>query len=151
LRRGSIEAEVRVVGSANLLDYDRAFESGVADDLAHRLFRRAPHDVHADLLVARHLQVVQSLHSAQQRYAAARNNAFFYRRTRSMQRILDASLLLLHLGLSSRADLDHRHAAGQLRQPLLQFLAIVVAGGLIDLGAQLLNAALDVLLRTGAI
>ena len=29
-------------------------------------------------------------------------------------------LLLLHLGLSRRADLDDRHAAGELRQALLE-------------------------------
>jgi hypothetical protein len=35
-------------------------------------------------------------------------------------------LLLLELGLGRRADLDHRHAAGQLGQPLLQLLAVEV-------------------------
>ena len=101
----------------------------------------------ADLLVAFELQAFQSRGRAQQRHAAARNDAFFDRRASGMQRILDASLLLLHFGLGGRADLDHRDAAGQLRQPLLQLLAIVIGGGLVDLGAQLLDAAFDRLLR----
>jgi ABC-2 type transport system permease protein len=47
----------------------------------------------------------------------------------TVQRVLDAVLLLLELDLGGRADLDHRHAAGQLGQPLLQLLAVVVGVG----------------------
>ena len=97
------------------------------------------------------LQVVQSLGRAQQRHAAARNDAFLDGRAGGMQRILDAGLLFLHLGLGGRADLDHRNAAGQLRQPLLQLLAIVVRSGLVDLRAELLDAAFDGLLAAGAV
>ena len=109
------------------------------------------HDVDADLLVALHLQVLQSLGSAQQSHAAAGNDAFFDRRASGMQSVFHASLLFLHFGLGGRADLDHRHAAGQLRQPLLQLLAVVIGGGLFDLRAELLDAAFDGLLRAGAV
>jgi len=37
-----------------------------------------------------------------------------------------------HLRLGGRAHLHHGHAAGQLRGPLLQLLAVVVAGGILD-------------------
>jgi hypothetical protein len=47
--------------------------------------------------------------------------------------VLDAGLLLLHLGLGGRADLDRRDAAGELRQPLLELLAVVVDVGVLDL------------------
>ena len=63
------------------------------------------------------------------------------------ERVLDAVLLLLQLGLGRGADLDHRHAAGQLGQPLLQLLAVEVAGGRLDLRADLLDARLDRLRR----
>ena len=49
--------------------------------------------------------------------------------TGGLQCVLDAVLLLLHLGLGRSADLDHRDAAGQLRQPLLQLLAVEVGVG----------------------
>ena len=52
--------------------------------------------------------------------------------------------LLLHLCLGGRAHLDLRHAAGQFGQPFLQFLAIVVAGRVLDLLLDLSNTALDV-------
>src|ERR1700733_11983391 len=68
-----------------------------------------------------------------------------------MQRVFHTSLLLFHLGLGGSANLDHRNAAGQLGQTLLQLLTVVIAGGLVDLGAQLLDAAFDRFLIAGAI
>ena len=61
-----------------------------------------------------------------------------------MQGVFHAGLLLLHLALGRGPDIDLGHAAGQLGQPLFQLLAIVVAGGVLDLAADLLDAALDV-------
>ena len=61
----------------------------------------------------------------------------------ALQGVLDAVLLLLQLGLGRGADLDDGHAAGQLGQALLQLLAVVVGGRGLDLGADLLDAALD--------
>ena len=68
-----------------------------------------------------------------------------------MQRIVDAVLLLLDLDLGGTADADHRDAAGELGEALLQLLAVVVGGRLLDLRLDLRDAALDVLLLAGAI
>src|SRR3546814_1171498 len=68
-----------------------------------------------------------------------------------VHRVVDAILALLHLDLGRAADPDHRHAAGQLRQPLLQLLAVVVGGGVLDLRPDLAAAGLDVLLLAGAV
>jgi hypothetical protein len=57
--------------------------------------------------------------------------------------VLDAVLALLELDLGGRADLDHRNAAGQLGQALLQLLAVVVGVRLLDLGTDLVDPALD--------
>ena len=89
-------------------------------------------------------QVVERRRGPDQRHAAARHDAFFDRRAGRVQRILDARLLLLHLDLGRGADANHRDAADQLGQPLLQLLAVVVRGGLLDLRADLLDTALDV-------
>src|SRR6185437_3453412 len=96
-------------------------------------------------------ELIDNLARTNQRNAAARNNALFDSRASRMHRILNARLLLLHLGLGSRTDLDDGHAADQLRQPLLQLLAVVVRGGLLDLRANLLHAALDLAIRSAAI
>ena len=83
------------------------------------------------------------LRGADQRDAAARDDALFDRRLGRVHRVLDARLLFLHLGLGGRTDLDDGDAADQLRQPLLQLLAVVVRGGLLDLRPDLLDATLD--------
>jgi len=55
--------------------------------------------------------------------------------------VFHTRFLLFHFGFGSGSNFDHRHATDQLRQPLLQFLAVVVAGGLIDLAANFFHAA----------
>src|ERR1700690_4269474 len=61
-----------------------------------------------------------------------------------MECVLHAGLLLLHLDLGGRADIDDGDAPGELGEALLELLAVVVGGGLLDLAADLLHAALDV-------
>jgi hypothetical protein len=48
-----------------------------------------------------------------------------------------ASFFDLHLALRRRAHADHRHAAGELGEALLEFLTVVVARRLVDLSADL--------------
>jgi hypothetical protein len=82
--------------------------------------------------------------------AAAGDDAFFHGRAGGVQGVFDAGLLLLHLGLGGGTDVDDGHAASELREALLELLAVVVAGGLFDLAADLAHAALDVRLLAGA-
>ena len=86
----------------------------------------------------------------QQGDAAAGEDAFFDGRAGGVQGVFDAGLLLLHLALGRGADVDLGHAAGELRQPLFELLAVVVAGGVLDLAADLVDAALDVGALAGA-
>ena len=89
------------------------------------------------------LTAVDGLDGAQQRDAAARDDALFDGRLGGVHGVLDARLLLLHLGLGRGADLDDGHAADELGQALLELLAVVVRGGVLDLRADLLDAAGD--------
>src|SRR5205814_5896075 len=57
--------------------------------------------------------------------------------------VFNTSFLFLHFGFGRGANFDDGHAANQLRQPLLQLLAVVVAGGLVDLAANFFYAAFD--------
>ena len=70
---------------------------------------------------------------ADERDAAAGDDALFDGRAGRVQRVLDARLLLLHLDLGRRADADDRDAADELREALLELLAVVVRRGLLDL------------------
>src|SRR5439155_1077658 len=90
-------------------------------------------DLRPHLLVALDLQPVDGLGGAQQRHAAARHDALLHRCAGRVERILHPCLLLLHRRLGRGADLDHRHAAGELGQALLQLLPVVIRGRLVDL------------------
>ena len=96
-------------------------------DAAQRLLEGAAQDVDAGLDVALGLDAVQGGEGVDQGDAAARDDALFDRGAGGAQRVLDAVLLLLELGLGRGADLDDGHATGQLGQALLQLLAVEVA------------------------
>src|SRR5690606_13001286 len=80
---------------------------------------------------------------ANQRDAAAGDDAFLNRGAGGVQRVFDAGLFLFHLEFGGSTDLDQRNAARQLGDAFLQLLFIVVAGGFLDLGTDLLDARLD--------
>ena len=119
-------------------------------DRRQRGAARTDDDVVADLLVVAQTFGLDRVRSPQQGHAAARQNAFFDRGTRGVQRVFDAGLLLLHFALGRGADVDLGHAAGQLGQPLFELLAIVVAGRVLDLAADLVDAGLDLGALAGA-
>src|SRR3984957_19550240 len=76
--------------------------------------------------------------------------AAFFRRTVGVEGFLDAILLFLHLDLGRTADANDRNPAGELGKTLLQLLAVVVRGGLLDLRLDLADAGFDVLFLAGA-
>ena len=87
----------------------------------------------------------------EQGHATAGDDALFDRGLGRRDGVLDAVLLLLELDLGGRADLDDGDAAGQLGQALLELLPVVVGVGVLDLGLDLVDPALDVGLGAGAL
>ena len=84
-------------------------------------------DVRAGGLVTGQVELVERGHGGVgQRHATTREQALLDGRLRVANGVLDAVLALLELDLGRRADLDDRNTAGELRQPLLQLLAVVV-------------------------
>jgi hypothetical protein len=61
-----------------------------------------------------------------------------------MHRVIDPIFALLYLDFRRAADADHRDAARELGEALLQLLLIVVRGGLLDLRFNLRDARFDV-------
>jgi hypothetical protein len=96
-------------------------------------------------------QLLQHLLGADVGHTAARHDAFLHGSAGGMQGIVHAVLLLLHLHLGGGADVEHGHTAGQLGQALLQLLLVVVAGGGLDLGLDLVHTPGDVGLLAGAV
>src|SRR5262249_41397249 len=147
-----VEAESLRLVLEDLADHDRALDARVLGDLPYRAFQRLEHDVDAGLDVG--VVVVDAadrLLGAQERDAAARHDAFLDRGAGSVERVFDAILLLLHLDLGRAADADPRDAARELGEPLLQLLAVIVGGRLLDLLLDLADARFDVLLLAGAV
>jgi hypothetical protein len=103
----------------------------------------ARHDVHADLLIAAELQTGEDLRRPKKRHTAARHDPLLDCRLGRVHRIFNTRLLFLHLGLCGRPDFDDGNATDQLRQPLLQFLAVVVRRGVLDLCPELLHSTFD--------
>src|SRR5258705_8722794 len=135
-----------VLRLANLLDDDGAFTTGVLHDYPHRLLDRFTDDVDADLLVALgELEGLERLLRANQRDTAARDDSLFNRSASRVKRVFDSRLLFLHLALGRCADIDHRDTAGELGQTLLELLAIVIGGRLLDRRFDLFDASLDLL------
>src|SRR5664280_3121636 len=129
---------------AHLLDHNATFEAGVHRDLLERGLQRQPNDVRAGRLVPDELKLLErGDRGVQQGDATAGDDALFDGRLRVRNGILDPVLLLLELDLGGRADLDDGHAAGQLGEPLLQLLAVVVGIRLLDLGADLVDPTGD--------
>jgi len=129
----------------DLVQHHGAFLACVDDDLAQRLFHSAAGNGDAHVLVF--VVAFEARNGGQgthQGDTAAGHNAFLDGSTGSVQRVFDASLLLFHLDLGRSAHFDHGNTAGQLGHAFLQFLAIVVGGGFLDLGADLVDPAFDV-------
>src|SRR5258706_11265455 len=128
------------------------FHAGVLDDLTQRRLDRLLDDGNAGILVfVQTGKTVQRLGRIQQRSTAAGKNAFLDCRLGGVERVIDAVLLLLHFDFRRAADADHRDAARELRQTLLQLLFVVVRGGLLDLLLDLADAGGDVVLLAGAV
>src|SRR5579872_2577575 len=138
-----VKAEVLVLRFTDFTDYHGALETSVISDLPQGLFERALDDIDAGGFIAVGLQFVERSHAAQQRHAASGNDAFLDGSAGGVHGVFHASFLLLELGFGRRAHLDYGHAAHELGQPLLELLAVVVGGGFVDLGADLLHTTFD--------
>src|SRR5207302_8130045 len=117
---------------------------GIDRDLAGRRGQRLAHDLDAGLLVVvLGAQPLEVLGRTQQGDAAAGNDAFFHGRTGRMHRVINAIPALPHLDFGRAPDADHRDAARELGQALLQLLTVVVRGGFLDLRLDLRDAGFD--------
>src|SRR3990167_9552138 len=147
-----VVAVVGVLALHDLVIYHGALDTGIFHNLTQRLLHGTHRDLDADVLVVVvALKTLDSSDSTHQRHTAARDDAFFHGRAGGMQRVFHARLLLFHFHLGRRPNLDHGDTAGELGRALLQLFLVVVGGGLLDLGLELLDASFDVLLLAGAI
>ena len=136
---------------ANAVDDDRAFDTGVLGDFANRRFERAFDALDAVLFVADRFDVGQRVRRAEQRDAAARNDAFIQRRLRRRLRVFEEVFAFFQLRFGRRADVDASDAAGQFREAFLELFFVVRAGRRFDFGANLRDASFDFVFFAAAV
>src|SRR4051794_6357701 len=147
-----VEAVRILILLEDLADDHRTVLACVDRDLASGPGKRLADDFDAGLLVVvLGPDLLQLLGGAQQGDAAARYDAFFNSRTGRVHRVIHAILALLHFDFGRAADADHRDAACELGQTLLELLTVVVRGGFLDLRLDLRHAGFDVGLLAGAV
>src|SRR5699024_11829710 len=118
-----------------LLRYNSYLETDVDRNLLERCLDGHLDNVHAGGLVALEGELAEGVCTGlQQRDAATGDDALVHSGLGVAHGILDAVLALLELHLGGGAGLDDGHAAGQLREALLELLAAVVRVGVLDLG-----------------
>src|SRR5215467_4637100 len=119
--------EIRVAPVGQLTDDDRPVSAGVFRNLTNRQLEGLADDPDPDLLVVvRRVKAFQNLARKEQRHTATGDDTFLDSGLGSVHAVLDAVLALLHLDLAAAADTDHRDAARQLGQTLLQLLAVII-------------------------
>src|SRR5699024_10070770 len=124
---------------------------GVEGDLLERRAQRELDDVRAGELLALERQTGDRGLRLDQGHAAAGDDALLDGRLGVTHGVLDAVLALLELDLGGRARPDDGDAAGELGEALLELLAVVVRVGVLDLGADLADPALDLALIARAL
>src|SRR6266487_1849438 len=141
--RGNVIAVV-ALAALDFFDDDRTFDASVIGQLSSREFDRALDDINADpFVVVGSLDRVNGLQTTDQRHSATRHDTFLNCGAGRVQCVFDAGLLFLHFSLGRSADVNDRHATGQLGQAFLQLLAIVIRRGLFDLTTDLIDPALN--------
>ena len=101
LKLGSVVAEV-ACAFLDFRDHDRPVNTSVAGDLAKWLFQGTANDVDAKTAIVLEGDFVERADAANQRNAAARNDALFDCRAGRVHGVFDAGLLLFHLNFGCR-------------------------------------------------
>ena len=128
-------------GLLDLLDYDVALFTGVLGDPAQRLGNGLGDGANADGLVTLEPEIIgEDGRGLDDGRATASDDALFDRGTRCGDRVFDAHLLFLELDLGVRANLDDGHAARELREALLELLAVPLGIGVLNFCLDLLDA-----------
>src|SRR5579859_8040324 len=109
---------------------DGPIATGIEGDLTQWLLQGEAQDANTRGLVSGfHFHFVKGGDGRDQHRTTTGHNTLFNGGAGSGERILYTMLLLFHLDLGGGAHFDDANATSQLGQALLQFLAIIIAGG----------------------
>ena len=136
---------MRLLGSADAFNDHSAIFAGILNNLAHGHFKALAHDLDADLLIfGVEFEVIEDDHGVEQGHTTTGDDTFFHSGAGGGKCIFHTVFLFLQFGLGGGANTDDGNTTGELGKTFLQFFAVVIAGGLVDLDADLFDAAFDV-------
>ena len=129
---------------ADVFNDHRAIFAGIFHDFLHWNGQRVADDVDADLgIFLFELHILEGFHSVHKSHTAAGDDTFFDSRAGCGESVFDAMFLFFELGFGGCANTDDGNTAGEFRQTFLEFLAVIIAGGVVDLNADLFDTTLD--------
>ena len=146
-----IVAVAGLLGLENSVGHNRTVLAGVLGDGAEGCGEHIEDQAGAVLFVAIQLELLNHLVAPQKCHSAAGHDALINRGPRGCQGVIDQVLAFLHRRLGGGSDVDLSHSAGELRQPLLQLLDVVLALGHLDLLPNLLGPPVDLGFLAGSL
>ena len=148
-----VETNVRVLllssRAADGIDNHGAVFASVGGQLADGGFQRLLDDVDADLDFLVFIfsvglgELVKFGGGIDEGDLTAGDDAFFHCRAGCGEGVFHAVLLFLHFSFGRGAHTDDGNTTAELGETFLKFFLVVIAGALVDLGADLLDAAFD--------
>jgi hypothetical protein len=118
--------------------------TGIAGNGCQRSTASTNDNVVTNFLIAAQAFWLESAARAEQGHTTTWQNTFFDGCTRGMQGVFDASLLLFHFAFGSGTNVQLCHTTRKLGQTLFEFLAIIIAGRILDLATNLIDSSLNV-------
>src|SRR5699024_8493518 len=135
----------------NLISNNAWLETSVESNLLQRSGQCRANDVRTGCLITGQLEGIQSSSCLQQRYATASNDALFNSSLCVTNCVLNAVLALIELSLSCSTNLNDFADAVEHINAIVKLHTVFTAIGVVDLSADLLDAAVDVLLTASTL
>jgi hypothetical protein len=148
---GGVEAPAGGSFLEELVNDDWAFESSVRANSLGGDLAGVSDDLDTNVLVeVGTLKSVELLGSVEDSSSSASNDTVFGSGAGSAKSILDTVLKLWNLNFGSTTDLDDGNATGKSAHSFLKLLSVVIAGGVLHSGENLINALVNILLFTSS-
>ena len=135
---------MNILVALDLFNYHGSFFTGIGCDLVNRFFQSFRKDFHCHFFFIRYsFQGFEGFRGLNEGNSTTGYDTFFNSCTGCGQSIFNTMFLFFQLGLSCGTNTDDSHTASQFSQAFLQLFAVIIAGGVIDLSADLLDATLN--------
>jgi hypothetical protein len=130
---------------ANILNNHRTIETSILRNAFHRNQQSLAncYSHRSVSIIAIHLEIIKGSNCIQERHTPPPGTIPSSTAARWQKERLPHEFLFFQFGLSGCANPNDGNPTGEFGKTFLQFFAIVIAGGLVDLDTDLINTTLD--------